>query len=345
MKNALITSAAGAFILFASLLYAQSEQTGAPISQPLISEGTFALKLATSLKLGSPKTEAEAEDILAAAGISPRNGWMADYPLTPVIIGQVEQATLSVAGTDKLPLSKEDAQKAFEDVIVGYELAVAPAAGQFSSQLEHNSEVPPEALNNYYSDQGPPVVTYYPPPWSYSSLYSYFPYPFYGYGSYYPGFYMMNDFAFSQNGRFGRHFISNHRFNGRLGISQISPNISPVSPNSRFATGSIFRNRGFVTGSNSNTRIITGSNGFSYFGRFGNPGFIGNGSISRGFGFNSGRPGSFGFAGNPGGFRSGGFGGLHGGGGRSGGFRGGSNGGFHGGGGGFHGGGFGGGHR
>jgi hypothetical protein len=321
MRKVSITSAAGAFMLFASLLlYAQPEQTKTPpISQPLVSEGTFARKLVSSLKLGSPNSEEQAEDILAAAGITPRNGWIADYPLTPIIIGQVEQAMLAAAGSEKLPISKEEAQKIFEEAITDYGLAVTPAQGQYSGQPDRNDGVQPGVVNSYYYDQGPPVVTYYPPPWDYSYLYAYVPYPFYGFGLYFPGFYMLNDFAIYENGRFGRHFLSNHIFDGR------SHSFARINPRS-----------GFITGSNANTRIITGSNGFSYSGRFGGSTIRGsglggnrslsnrnltNGGFSRSFGTQQGmggigRSGSLGIRGGSGGFRGGGgFGGFRGGGG------------------------------
>jgi len=58
-----------------------------PISQTLVREGDFAVKLAESLKMGKPQGEAEAESMLASAGVAPKNGWIADYPLTPDIIG------------------------------------------------------------------------------------------------------------------------------------------------------------------------------------------------------------------------------------------------------------------
>ncbi len=82
-----------ALLLLPLNLYAQSEQTstGAPgISQALVPEGDFALKLVSALKLGTATTEAQAEDMLTSAGIAPKNGWIADYPVTPIIIGELQ---------------------------------------------------------------------------------------------------------------------------------------------------------------------------------------------------------------------------------------------------------------
>jgi hypothetical protein len=57
-----------------------------PAAVPLVREGAFALNLA-ALSLDHPTSEVEAESILGTAGIAPSNGWIADYPVTPDIIG------------------------------------------------------------------------------------------------------------------------------------------------------------------------------------------------------------------------------------------------------------------
>ena len=89
---------------------AQSGETATqppPIAQTLIREGDFAIKLAEALKIGQAKSEAEAESMLASAGIAPKNGWIADYPMTPDIIGELEKAVGEAADAKKLPMSKE----------------------------------------------------------------------------------------------------------------------------------------------------------------------------------------------------------------------------------------------
>jgi predicted RNA-binding Zn-ribbon protein involved in translation (DUF1610 family) len=72
------------------MAYTQSQQltsNAPPVSQPLVPEGIFALKLVTALKLGTASSEAQAEDMLTSVGIAPKNGWIADYPMTPITIG------------------------------------------------------------------------------------------------------------------------------------------------------------------------------------------------------------------------------------------------------------------
>ncbi len=63
-----------------------------PVKQTLIPEGFFAIKLADALKLGPAETEAEAETTLTSLGIMPGNGWIADYPVTPDVLIELQNA-------------------------------------------------------------------------------------------------------------------------------------------------------------------------------------------------------------------------------------------------------------
>jgi hypothetical protein len=186
-----------------------------PISQSLVPEGDFALKLATALKLGTPETEAQAEDILTSVGIAPKNGWIADYPMTPIIIGQVQNALIAAAALKKLPMGKDEALQAFQGLNAEFGLAIAPGPEQYAEdQPPSGSEyVPPPEIENYYYEQGPPIITYYPPPWDYNYLYGWVPYPFWFSGFFFPGFFVLNDFHhFHHDHHFhqGHHLISNH---------------------------------------------------------------------------------------------------------------------------------------
>ena len=82
------------FATFAVDYGSQSSQTQQvpPVAQTLVREGDFAIKLATELGLGSPTEEAAAEEMLAKAGVLPVNGWISDYPVTPEIIGQLNDS-------------------------------------------------------------------------------------------------------------------------------------------------------------------------------------------------------------------------------------------------------------
>ena len=221
MKKLLIIMMSFALLVIPFSIYGQSAQESAgapPVSQTLVPEGQFALKLATALKLGAPKNEAQAEDMLTSAGIMPKNGWIADYPVTPNIIGELQDSVTTAADAKKLPMAKDDALKALQGLTTQFGLAISPGSGQYAeSQPPTSSEyVQPQEINNYYYDEGPPVVTYYPPPWDYYYLYGWVPYPFWCAGFFFPGFFVLNDFDIIVGGFHHHHFrITNHFFDPR----------------------------------------------------------------------------------------------------------------------------------
>ncbi len=199
MKRLIVMMTIMALLLLSLNAYPQSDQKSAgapPISQALVPEGDFALRLATVLKVGTPTDEAQAEDMLTSAGIAPKNGWIADYPVTPNIIGELQNAVATAADSKRLPMGKDEALKAFQDITTEFGVGVAPGSSQYAdSQPPTSSEyVQPQDINNYYYEEGPPVVTYYPPPWDYDYLYGWVPYPFWFSGFFFPGFFVLNDF-------------------------------------------------------------------------------------------------------------------------------------------------------
>ena len=221
MKKILILIIAVIFSALPFEIYAadpgQQAPKPPPVSQELVAEGDFAFQLATALKLGTPGTEAQAEDMLTSAGIAPKNGWIADYPMTPIVVGEVQTALVAAADAKKLPVEKDDALKAFQGLASEFNLAISPATGQMAeAQPPTTSEyVEPPAVENYYVDEGPPVVTYYPPPWDYYYLYAWVPYPFWCTGFFFPGFFVLNDFDIviaGDFGHFGHHFHHDHDF-------------------------------------------------------------------------------------------------------------------------------------
>ena len=133
--------------------YSQPEQNkpGSSLTgQSLVREGSFSMKLAEALKIGEVKSEAEAESRLASIGIAPRNGWIADYPVTPDIIGELQNAIGAAVDSGKLVMNKDEALKAFQGLI-------ADIQSQYAGV-----EPPPE--------EQPPPEPYY-----------YYPYPYYPY--------------------------------------------------------------------------------------------------------------------------------------------------------------------
>jgi hypothetical protein len=338
-------------LLMPCFAMSQSEQTTAgnpPLEQPLIREGDMAVRLVEALGLGTPGSEAEAESMLASLDITPRNGWIADYPVTPDIADELRAAVSDAAESGKIAASKEDALKAVQDIMNGYDLPVrADTSGQVSGAATGPSYADSSVENNYYYDEGPPVVTYYAPPPDYAYLYTWVPYSFWWSDSWFPGYFILIDFDVPEyrhrhghghdHGHDHDHgkFISNHYVDARTGgtfrvepgrrphvgtshggaVWSTTPTRSRTQPlpntgRGQPATGTYREFRGYgVSGSHAGTRS-------SAFDRSPNSQFERNAS-DRGFQSRSGagrvsgaRP-----AGGGGSFQGGGFGGFHGGGG------------------------------
>ena len=138
-------------------------QAGARASErSLVREGYFAMELAEVLKIGEVESEAEAESKLASLGIAPKNGWIADYPLTPNIIGELRNAVAEASDSGKIAMNREEAIRAFQDLIASIE--------------SQNAEgEPPPGREPYPESYYYPRFYYYP---------YYYPYP-YTFGGYY----------------------------------------------------------------------------------------------------------------------------------------------------------------
>ena len=250
-------------VLLPASVVAQSDQINVgpqSIGQQLVREGDFALKLGLALGVGMPQDEVEAENLLADVGIMPKNGWIADYPVTPDIIGELYKAVRDAAASNKIPLSVEVALQRLNDVMVQAGLSIeTPSAGKSYTAQAPGVQEPPGStvINNYYQNEGPPTVTYYTPPPDYYYMYGWVPFPFWSAGLWFPGFFILNDFhrtVFIDNRAV---FVSNHfrdfrrnrivridpaaRFNGSTisstGVIQTRGGISAVGPR---------RNRAFI---------------------------------------------------------------------------------------------------
>lgn len=164
-----------------------------PVAQPLVREGDFAFRLAALYGLGAPANETEAQDLLAAAGVVPLNGWIADYPVTPEILGQLQESAARSASEGGLPITAETATRLLSELAseMNLPLPAEAAPGQQAPVRPYEQTV----VNNYYAGYGPPIITYYPPPLSYLYLYAWVPYPAWWYGYWYPGFYIFHDFS------------------------------------------------------------------------------------------------------------------------------------------------------
>jgi hypothetical protein len=184
-----------------------------PIAQKLVREGDFAVKLQAALGLGTSEDEVAAESRLGEVGIAPRNGWIADYPMTPDIVIEVQKAVGAAAAAKKLSVGKDEALKRFHDASSGVDLTVKPYAADKNAEAKPTTAEKysdPTVINNYYINEGPPVVTYYEPPPDYYYLYAWVPCPFWWFDFWFPGFFVLRDFhrVVFFNSRVV--FISNH---------------------------------------------------------------------------------------------------------------------------------------
>ncbi len=217
MKTSAIILGVFMFFSISTAASAPAEQQipGPPLAQSLVREGTLAVNLANALKIGSPADEAEAESALTSAGIAPRNGWIGDYPVTPDVVIDLRNGVDGAADSKRLSISKEEALNVFDSVTRDYELPVSAAniGPAVSPNTSPGTDPPdPTFIDNYYTQEGPPAVTYYPPPADYSYLYNYVPSPFWWLNAWFPGYYILRDFIFPllgfgwwQHGYWGGH--------------------------------------------------------------------------------------------------------------------------------------------
>ena len=254
MKRIFVIAVAAVFLLMPLMSNAESDQKGAgppPVNQTLVPEGYFSIQLAEALKVGTPKSEAEAETMLTSAGIVPKNGWIADYPVTPDIIMELQQAINMAADSGKLAMKKDEALAALQNTETALGLPVV-ASGEGQNPPNPPAESygqysDPSVINDYYSDEGPPVVTYYAPPPDYYYLYAWVPFPFWVTGFWFPGFFVLNDFntvVFFHGRRFA---CTNHFFDrGTHHFGRIDPRTRTVGRD--FGSGrNLNHERGFRT--------------------------------------------------------------------------------------------------
>ena len=168
-----------------------------PIAAPLVREGDLAVRLASGLGLVPVVDEVEAENRLADGGISPRNGWIADYPVTPDIIGELQEAIGSAADAGTVSIGRDEALLKFNEALTASGLSItpySPTGGGEPAPADSGNYPNPSVVNNYYYSEGPPVVTCYAPPPDFYYLYAWVPFPFWWSGFWFPGFFVLHDF-------------------------------------------------------------------------------------------------------------------------------------------------------
>ena len=271
MKTVLVILAAAGLVLapYTASVNAQSSTSlRPPIEQPLVSEGEFAVELATSLNLTSSHDEAAAENSLAAINIAPRNGWISDYPMTPDILAEVRESTARSASSGTLSIPEADAVRTVDRVSIAMNLPVKVAGEKYtdesssSSGYQSSSAAPPPEVSEYaepteveqyYDNYGPPVVSYYPPPWDYYYLYSWVPCPFWWEDFGFGGFFILNDF-YCHGHRHGHGHDHGHRITNH--IANADGTVSRVNAVTR-ATGT--RNSSTLAGASRSAQSLAGA--------------------------------------------------------------------------------------
>ena len=264
----------------------QTDTNSPPVAQTLVPEGIFAMQLAEALKRGPVPDEATAEELLSNLGIEPKNGWLAEYPVTPAVLGDVEKGISVASDQGKIALTKDQALKLLGDVKTKLGVDINPGSNAPAGLIERpgnktiysytdsegvlhftddydsipkeyqkNAKIVTEStlhqilggsdggateapgpqymanpnledINNYYYEQGPPLVTYYAPPDPYYYLYSWVPYPFWSTGFYFPGFFVLNNFHrqvfFNRQPYFVTHHVGGGAFSRRLSVGPVN---------------------------------------------------------------------------------------------------------------------------
>ena len=282
-RNVLVWTVSMLLVMLPVMAVAETEQAKAnppPVSQPLVSEGDLAVKLAFSLGVGSADDEVMAETDLGDLGIAPRNGWIADYPVTPDIAAEVQQSLIQAVDDRQLDLTRDEALTRFNTVLVDLGLRVRPYGGEsgVGKPVSCANYPNPAMVGTAYTDEGPPIVTYYCPPPDYYYMYSWVPYPFWWDDFWFPGFFVLNDFHRPVFVRghvvvFTNHFndVKRHhvfrvdpvtRFNGKtfagIGVRNHQHFISTGVPRSSHV---------IFNGGHGSTPAIRGGQGFSPAGR------------------------------------------------------------------------------
>jgi hypothetical protein len=133
----------------------QMSATSPPVAPPLVPEGVFAVQLVEALQIGQAQDEAQAETMLSEIGIEPKNGWIAGYPVTPDIVGEIETSVAASVDAKTLKMGKDQAQKAVENVTAQLGLNVMSASPAGFAQAAPTGNVP---IYRYVDDSG---VLYY----------------------------------------------------------------------------------------------------------------------------------------------------------------------------------------
>ena len=172
-------------------------ETRPPVAQPMVRQGDLVIGMAEALNLGTFENETEAEKKLVDVNVTPKEGWKLDYPVSPSVIGELRESIIRSIRENRLPLSEDEALSAFDVLIAEFGLPVWKDTEENYAMsqptIEDDQYVDSNEIDGYYSKYGPPLVTYYSPPWKYYDDYTWIHYPFW-YGRFrFSGFFLLHD--------------------------------------------------------------------------------------------------------------------------------------------------------
>lgn len=167
-RTSLILSLVAVLVLLPIAAYSQEQTSGPPptplmdqmnanippVEQPLIPEGVFASELVKALKIGQAQDEAQAENMLSAVGIEPKNGWIAGYPVTPPIISEIEKGVALAADGRKLGMGKNQALQVVGDLKAKLGLSVTPGPVQSATSVAPSGRPVSTTIYKYIDKSG-----------------------------------------------------------------------------------------------------------------------------------------------------------------------------------------------
>ncbi len=167
-----------------------------PIEAPLVREGDYAVRLARALELGAGN-EAEAQMRLSEMGVGPWSGWISNYPVTPAVLNEIKDSLIRAFASGRFDIAAgNELLGAMRYVNIQFGIDITPAPGDIPPMgwMSVRWYVTPGLISDYYSQSGPPVVTFYSPPDNFSGLYDRVSMPFWYSGYWFSGFYILHDY-------------------------------------------------------------------------------------------------------------------------------------------------------
>ncbi|MEN6466152.1 MAG: hypothetical protein ABFD62_13305 [Syntrophaceae bacterium] len=186
----------GACLLLLVLTETAGAQSFPPIAAPLVRQGVFAVSLATSLGINIGLSETAAINNLSAIGIIPRGGWVPGALVTPAVIGELQHSVFLAARSGQLLISSGRVLTRFNDVRLRLGLPIFPVPAASRAAFLNAGAIDPRQINRFFAINGPPLLTFFPPPNRFRNLFTFTPCPFVCSNVFFPGFFVRNDSRF-----------------------------------------------------------------------------------------------------------------------------------------------------